>query len=203
VKAISAVLLAGGASARHERNKLTLPLGDATVIQKSAGAFEALHLKEIVIVTGFYHDDIRSLTFGPRVRIVRNEDHGLGMSASVRFGLSALKEKIKGVFVCPADMPLIRSATLVSLLHSFDGEHAVVPRYGGKRGHPVLLSWKMATWCLDHTIDRVLPEVLDNFKTYVIEFDVDDEGVVVDLDRPEDYEACVSRWDRLNGKSGL
>jgi CTP:molybdopterin cytidylyltransferase MocA len=203
VKTISAVLLAGGASARHGRNKLTLPLGDKTVIQKSADAFDALHLKEIIIVTGFYHDDIRSLTFGPRVRIVRNEDHGLGMSASVRCGLSSLKEKIKGVFVCPADMPLIRSATLVSLLHSFDGEHAVVPRYGGKRGHPVLLSWKMATWCLDHAIDRVLPEVLDNFKTYVIEIDVDDEGVVVDLDQPEDYEACVARWDRLNGKSGL
>jgi hypothetical protein len=44
-------------------------------------------------------------------------------------------------------------------------------------------------------------QVLEKFKTPVVELDVENEGVP--LDRPEDYEACVARWDRLNGKSGL
>lgn len=203
MKTISAVLLAGGSSARHGRNKLTLPLGDSTVIQQCVDAFAALHLSEILVVTGFYHDDITVLPFGSNVRIVHNDAHALGMSSTVRCGLSSLTQKVKGVFVCPADMPMIRSTTLVQIIHKWNPDSAVIPRYGGRKGHPVLLSWNMARWCVDNEEDRILPRVLETFKTSVVEVDVDDEGVVIDLDRPKDYETCVARWNHLNGKSGL
>ncbi len=203
MKTVSAVLLAGGASARHGRNKLTLPLGHSTVIQTCAGAFGALHLREIVVVTGFYHDDITALTFGFPIRIVQNQAHARGMTSSLRCGLSSLMEKVKGVFICPADMPLIRSSTLVQMIRAWNPENAVVPRYRLKRGHPVLLPWMMVRWCVENDEDRILPRALETFQSSVVELDVEDEGVLFDLDRPTDYETCVARWNSLNGKSGI
>lgn len=203
MKTISAVVLAGGASARYGRNKLTLPLGGSTVIQECVHAFSALPLFEVIVVTGRYHDEIASLTFDAGVRLVHNKDHRLGMSASVRCGLTALQEKVKGILVCPADMPLIQSSTVVSVIHAFRPGRCVVPRYQNKRGHPILLSAAVARWCRETETDKILLEALEKSGSRVVELDVEDEGVLIDLDRPEDYDAMVVSWDRLNGRSDL
>ncbi len=173
------------------------------MIQRCVRAFTALPLSEIVVVTGFYHDELMLLTFDPVVRVVHNRNYTKGMSSSVRCGLLSLQEEVKGVLVCPADMPLIQSATVVQMIQAFHPGKIVIPLYRGKRGHPVLLSWDVAHWCRESESDRVLPDALERFKSNVVEVDVEDEGVAMDIDDPKDYEACVARWDQFNGRSGL
>ena len=49
---ITAILLAAGLSKRLGRNKLLLPLGDETVIRKTAKAVLAGAVSEVILVTG-------------------------------------------------------------------------------------------------------------------------------------------------------
>lgn len=190
MKRIGAVILAAGESRRQGRNKLLLPFRDTTVIQQAVTAFTTLHIPEIVLVTGHFHEDIVTLGFPPSVRLVRNIHYAEGMTSSVGCGLRAFQQMPEGVLVCPGDMPMILSATLVTMIRTWDRSSICVPVCQGKKGHPVLLPRVAAEWCLDYPGDKVLHAALQTF--HVQEVEVEDEGIWKDVDNPEDYEAMQS-----------
>ena len=96
-------------------------------------------------------------------------------------------------FVAPADMPHL-PPEVFSMLAAVRDEAAskevrsIAPRYRDRPGHPVLISRAVcralqAQW----RRYRSMREFLSNYARR--EIDVDDPGVVLDIDTPEEWEA--------------
>ncbi len=102
---------------------------------------------------------------------------------------------VTAAVIVPGDHPAFRAETVVRLLaHQAPGA-MVIPTFGGRRGHPILLGAGLfeAVFDLDHEVGlRQLCERRPECVRYV---EVDDPGVVADIDTPADY----ARWRHAGG----
>ena len=83
-------------------------------------------------------------------------------------------------------------------MHYLDGHSAegdiVIPTYGGKRGHPVLMRGELVSEILVRPAASSLRDYIESRGYATVE--VDDEGILWDLDTPEDYERLLARYER-------
>lgn len=187
--AIGALVMAAGQAARMGRPKLTLPLAGRPVIAHVLEALAQAGLPALV-VTGAYAEEVRA-AIGP-VASVHAPDHALGLARSLRAGLAALPAEWAGVLVALADMPAVRPATYRALAAALRaGAPAVVPVHAGRRGNPAGLARASLPALRALEGDRGARALLDAIGAQ--EIAVDDPGVLLDLDRPEDL-ARISAW---------
>ncbi|MBI4831083.1 MAG: NTP transferase domain-containing protein [Candidatus Lindowbacteria bacterium] len=114
------------------------------------------------------------------------------MIDSVRAGLKHVNPASSGILVCLADHPLVKTETLVRMCFCHvERPHAIVlPVYHGKSGHPPLLPRGIAA-----KIDEVptLKDLIEEHAGEVYRLEVNDEGVVLDMDTWEDYQRMLER----------
>jgi len=92
--------------------------------------------------------------------------------------------------VLPADMPFVESGTVAILLDVFRSAPAIVsPRYAGKRGHPVVLPPALRDEIRAADPSITLHDVLKRYPDLRVDVDVEDPGVVRDVDRVADLGA--------------
>ena len=136
---IAGILLAAGAARRFGGGKLLARLGDGDTIGHRACANLVAAVPEVFAVIRPADDELaRELAAagaGPTVCA----DAAAGMGASLAHGVqSAAAAGADAVIVALADMPWLRPATLSAVVKALEaGAAVVVPRYHGKRGHPV------------------------------------------------------------------
>lgn len=175
------------------RWKPALPFGGSTVIETVVHAAKSV-CGNIVLVGGKGYPELRSLFSDDRaVVVLRNPGPEKGMLSSVQIGVSQIVSPV--FFIVLGDMPLVKTSTYRILLDtgkartstmSFNAPPVLAPRCDKKEGHPVLLRREHAPSVLKaDPLKETLHDVLRAFpKMYV---DVRDEGVITDLDTPEDY----------------
>lgn len=106
------------------------------------------------------------------------------MSASLRQGL-AHRPQAAGWLVALADMPLVQASTIQRVLDALrDGADIAVPVLAGKRGHPVGFSRRHRAALMDLKGDQGARAILAAHA--VTEISVDDAGVAIDIDTPDD-----------------
>ena len=71
------------------------------------------------------------------------------------------------------------------------GKLIVVPRHRGKRGHPVILSRKLFNELLAAPLDQGAKTVVNAHPNETLAIDVDDQGVTIDIDTPDEYREHV------------
>ncbi len=86
---ITAILLAAGLSKRLGRNKLLLPLGDETVIRKTAEAVLESAVSEVILVTGHEEALVKQAVKDLNVRLKHNPRYAQGQSTSMVAGVEA------------------------------------------------------------------------------------------------------------------
>jgi CTP:molybdopterin cytidylyltransferase MocA len=131
-----------------------------------------------------------------RATVVVNPQPELGQTSSLRAGLLALPTAARGFLIFPVDHPLITAADVGFLLRVFTsaGCSLVVPSFAQRRGHPVVVDVALRAPLL------ALPETgsardvlrLHTAATRFVEFD--DDRVLLDMDTPADYQACLQRF---------
>jgi molybdenum cofactor cytidylyltransferase len=175
------------------RSKQLLLLGHSPVIRHCLDSIVASGLRDIVVVIGANHDEISTTISGMPVRTVVNADPGSDMAGSVRIGLRQADPASTGLLICPADHPLVSSETIRELInvHFSCPDSILIPRYKGRRGHPTLFPRKAIDGIF---IVETLRDVIAGPSGSVRLVDVDDEGVVLDMDTPEDYERIKQRF---------
>jgi molybdenum cofactor cytidylyltransferase len=121
------------------------------------------------------------------VRVVENAAPDLGQLSSVHAALSALAPGCNGLLIVPVDMPLVTFATVRRLLGVYHSSGAPLVRavHAGRHGHPVIFSRAVF-----EALRRADPAV--GARSVVrahgaLDVEVDDPGVVEDVDTPEDY----------------
>jgi molybdenum cofactor cytidylyltransferase len=146
-------------------------------------------------------EDLRAAFEGLPVRLVANADPESDMRMSVHLGLGALGEDADAVLVCLADHPLVRAATIRALAEEHAARPGVIlaPAFRGRRGHPVLFPRAALNGI---AAGLTLREARDGWLAGVRQVDVDDEGVVIDVDTPADYERAKSLAEREGAAHG-
>jgi molybdenum cofactor cytidylyltransferase len=173
--------------------KQLLPLGPKPVIRHCLDSLVASGLRDIVVVLGVGHDGIAKAISGMPVRTVVNTDPRSDMAGSVRTGLREVDPSATGVLVCLADHPIVSPATIGELvsLHDSGPDSILIPSFQARRGHPTLFPRKV----IDEIFSaETLRDVIAGRAGSVRVVNVADEGVVLDLDTPEDYERIKQRF---------
>ncbi len=184
------------------RLKQLLPLGDTTVIQRCLDALITAGTGDIVVVLGSGQKDLKEAIEDYPVTIAVNEDAGSDMAESVRVGLSVTDACSTGVMVCLSDHPLVLPETLKLLVgaHSREPQRIIIPAYKGRRGHPALFPGGV----IQKIYKSVnLREIIGNDHKRVKLIEVQDEGVIMDMDTKEDYLAIMRKIGVVRHVEGL
>jgi molybdenum cofactor cytidylyltransferase len=128
--------------------------------------------------------DIRTLS-DVRVTTVMNPDPSRGMFSSIQVGAGAVTGA--PIAVLPGDMPFVRAETVRKLLDAARLTGGIVsPRYAGRRGHPIVLSADVCAVLIDADPTTNLNELLRAQLGQRVDLEVDDPGVLRDVDVTED-----------------
>ena len=98
----------------------------------------------------------------------------------------------------PVDHPWVQPATLLALLKAARGRRCVVPRFDGRRGHPVALGpdvrAPLASLCPTATLRDALRRAARR-----VELPVADPGVLANLNRPEEMLVPAAAFGHFDG----
>lgn len=197
---IRALILAAGLSRRMGEFKPLLPLRGRTVVENTVESALSGGAETAVVVTGHRADEVErvlSRSFGERVRCVRNPRFAESdMMASVRVGAAALPP-CGAFFLLPGDMPVISAGTFARLLDARARAYPAVvfPTLGGWRKHPPLIDARLIPEIIAFDGEDGLRGLWKRHENDILTVPVDDEGVWVDLDTPDDYEKCKQTYE--------
>jgi molybdenum cofactor cytidylyltransferase len=175
------------------RSKQLLPLGPKPVILHCLDSVVDAGIEDIVVVLGAGSGGTAAAISGLPVRTIVNGDSGSDMAASVRLGLRAVDPASTAVLICLSDHPLVSAGTIAAIAgtHRASSDSIIIPTYHGRRGHPTLFPRPVIE---DIFRGTTLRQVIAAHADKVRLAEVGDEGVVLDLDTPEDYERMKGRF---------
>ena len=180
------VLLAAGAARRFGGDKLLAPLPDGTPVGLAALRAMRAALPTVIAVVRPGDDALSALFSGHGVRVVHCERADEGMGASLACGVAASADA-NGWVVALADMPWIATRTIRAVGEAIvAGASLAAPVCRGERGHPVgfAASHRAALMALEG--DEGARAILAHAGTALVRIDVDDAGVLRDVDAPGD-----------------
>lgn len=183
---IVGILLAAGAGRRFGSDKLLHVLADGTPMALAAARNLASACDSVVVVLrAADHPLTRSVVDAGYELVVCPAAQG-GMGHSLAAGVRAADDAA-GWVVALADMPFIlpdSQRAVAAALRA--GASLAVPTFQGRRGHPVGFArqWRDPLSAL--VGDQGGRQILTAHCEQVVLCPVDDEGVLMDIDRPED-----------------
>jgi molybdenum cofactor cytidylyltransferase len=138
------------------------------------------------VVTGAFDADIRSALQGLDVVFVRNPDPDAGLGRSIACGVAATPDA-EGWLVALGDMPFIQTGTICRVADSLaHGAAITFPASRGRRGHPVGFSRRFAAELMSLAGDTGAQSIVAPNKDIWAPVEVDDEGILRDVDVPGD-----------------
>jgi CTP:molybdopterin cytidylyltransferase MocA len=183
-----AVVPAAGSAERFGGKKLLALIEGEPLLDRTIAALLDGGVDQIIVVVGPDADELQrdvNAFSDPRVWPVVNPDPSRGMFSSLQAGMSEAQGD--ALVVLPADMPFVQGSTVRLLLATFAAKSAIVsPRSNGKRGHPVILPPALRDEIRSADALLTLHDILKRHPDIRVDVDVEDRGVVRDVDRPED-----------------
>ncbi|MDQ2927248.1 MAG: nucleotidyltransferase family protein [Pseudomonadota bacterium] len=187
------IVLAAGKGSRFAAasHKLAASFGDSAVLATTLRQAIASHLHVVVVTTPAFAELARSSVAARDVVIlpeVGSESPGrLGMGRSIAAGVSA-RPNAGGWLVLPGDMPLVQPATLQAVSRELDRHPVVYAQHGGLRGHPVGFAAELYSELVGLSGDEGARRLVARYPAFGLE--LDDAGILVDIDTAEDLEAA-------------
>jgi len=190
---IRGVLLAAGYSKRFGSNKLLHPLPagspDAGVPIALASARHLLEaLAEPVAVIRPRAQKLGKVLRDAGCTTVVCKNAAEGMGVSLAEGVRATADA-HGWVVALADMPYLRPDTVRVVARALsEGAAIAAPAYRGERGHPVGFARRFLDELSGLRGDAGAREILKAHPDWITLYEVDDPGVLRDIDEPSDLE---------------
>jgi molybdenum cofactor cytidylyltransferase len=195
---IVAVILSAGESSRMGRPKALLPIDGMRFIEKIVTSLQATRVGEIIAVLGHNSEEMRQKIGDLPIKIVINPDYKQGQLSSLVAAIRSIQssknsQPIDGMLVHLVDHPYINAQLVDIMIERFyeTRKLIVVPRYRGRRGHPVIFSNALFAELLAAPVDRGAKTVVHAHSDDTLEIDTEDEGVTVDIDTPDEYQKRV------------
>ena len=196
---IAGLILAAGRSTRMGRSKALLTCRDGrTFVRALVEALLGGGVSAVLIVG---RPEDRALQaeverIGSRVEFVSNSDADAGgQLSSVLAGLrQADRPGLSAIMVVPVDAPLVTAETVSALGAVFDATSAPIirGRYQGRNGHPVVFARAVFDDLRRADAAVGAKAVLRAHAAEIVNVDVEDAGVLGDVDTPEDYRKLIA-----------
>jgi molybdenum cofactor cytidylyltransferase len=186
---IWAVVLAAGESRRMGTQKLLLPFGDTTVVGAVVRTALASRAGGTIVVLGADRDAVRGELADRGVGFAVNNDYSLGMLSSVQAGFRALPAGARAAVVMLGDQPFLAAGVVDAVIAAYEegGRGLVIPTFGGRRGHPLLIDLKFRDEVLGLDQADGLRRLMRSHPGDIREVEAGDANILRDLDTPEDY----------------
>ncbi len=171
------------AAAPGQGHKLEQALGAGTVLGSTLNHVIASGCPLIVVTTARLAPLASRLVAGRDLLVLSDAEARRGVGHSIAAGV-AERPAANGWLVLPGDMPMIRAPSIRAVADAL-AEHAVVhSQYHGRRGHPVGFASELYTELNALDGDEGARRLLARYPAHAV--DVDDAGVLVDIDTPAD-----------------
>jgi molybdenum cofactor cytidylyltransferase len=191
----AAIVLAAGGSSRFGSPKQLARWGDRTFIEQVVDTALASQACPVIVVLGAEIEQCRALLAGRPIDIVINPDWAEGQSTSMKAGLAALPANISSVVFLLVDLPGVTPDIIDALIERYRRTLAplIWPEYQGKRGNPVLFDHSLFPDLWQISGDTGGRPVLIAHTDQAERVNVENEGVLLDFDWPEDLSGIGSR----------
>lgn len=188
------MILAAGSSRRMGNQKLLLPFGHSTIIGTVVDNVLQSYIDQVMVVLGAYQAEVRHALKERPVHFCHNTEHEQGMLSSVKCGIRALPADAITALIYLGDQPGIPPSVTNSVIQAYSGElfGIVIPVYNHRRGHPLLVDMKYRERIEQLDLEEGLRALRHHFPEDVLEVDVDEPGILVDIDTPADYKKATS-----------
>lgn len=203
---VGAIILAAGTASRMGKPKQLLRLKNKAILEHVIDYTLNESFTEIMTVIGHEAFQIQRTITVDDVRFswVVNEQYLSGQSSSLRLGINSLQKHHTHIMVFLGDLPFITSQTIrtvhdtgLELSNHVTEFFNVRPVYQGTYGHPVFFGNIDRNFFKQIKGDKGAKSVMGNISIQK-KVDVDDCGIVLDIDTPNDYAKAIEFLDREN-----
>ncbi|MCE2464347.1 MAG: nucleotidyltransferase family protein [Dehalococcoidia bacterium] len=213
---IAALLLAAGESTRMGETKALLPWHDRPLIEHQISTLASAGVSRTIVVLGHQSDRLKPLLEDRSgIQWVYNPDYKQGKTTSIKAGLHALKasstppatgEQGEAVRLLPEESILILNADqprsadtirrVMELHRRADSAKRTclitIPTYGGKGGHPIILSLSLVDELMDISEDKLgVKDVVHRHVKETQRVEIDCPEILLDLNTPQDYRKAL------------
>lgn len=172
------------------------PVGSISAIKRIVMAFLKADVNPIVIITGPDADFIeRELALYSVLFLKTEQDTQSELLKLAQVGIRYLMGKCDQVLFTPANTALFSPQTLNQLIHM--NAPAAAPSYRRSGGHPILLSSELFPALLSYSGKGGIPQALHSLGIERQWLEVEDRGVLPDLDRIEQDDELITVHNEL------
>ncbi len=165
------------------------------MLRRTAGAICSFGFGDTIVVTGAKSDVVKATLAGLPCTLAHSPEWAAGVSASIRVGIAALRPEREGLFLFLGDMPLVPSGIyeeLADLAKSLS--YAARPLHLDVPGHPVAFLKEAWADLMALTGDEGAGRLLRGAGAKIGYLPTDDEGVILDVDTPDDLARAEQLW---------
>ena len=186
------LILAAGESRRMGSPKALLEFQGETFLDRLIGLFTR-RCSPVIAVLGARQETVRAgLRRAGEALLVENRNFHLGQLASMQCGLRAVPADAGGVLFTLVDHPAVAPESVAALLDSGAQEPLRIPRWNGRRGHPIWISQSLVPEFLALPAGTSAREVVTRHASEIAYIDVEDPGILTDVDDPAAYATLLA-----------
>lgn len=193
------LLLAAGAGTRfdpeHPGRKLSALVDGVTVAERALSALDGA-VEAVIVATRNSDGPVNATATARGAHVVTPPDAALGMGHSLAAAALEAQKQFPDAgwyVVALADMPWVKSPTIAALLEIAMREDRITqPRHAGQRGHPVVFPARYGVALAQCSGDVGARDILRSRADEVCLVDVEDAGVLRDVDTPGDLPKPLS-----------
>ena len=200
------LILAAGESRRMGSPKALLPYRGSTFLETLARLLGE-RCDPVIVVLGAHAEEIQRRIaspehagrkpggspegLAPQIQIVINGEYRIGQTSSLQAGLRAVPHDAEGVLFTLVDHPAVSLHTIDALLQP-PPPLIRIPRYLGERGHPIWFRRDLIPEFLALPFSAPANRVTRAHRAETEFIDVEDPGVIADIDDPPAYERLLA-----------
>ena len=195
------VVLAAGKGSRFKgsTHKLEQSLGDLSVLGSTLRNAIESHLPVVVVTTQALAASASLIVAARDVVVVPQALAALGMGHSIAAGVAARADS-PGWLLLPGDMPMVRPATMLAVAAALEHHPVAYAQYQGRRGHPVGFAAELYSELMMLGGDEGARRIVARYPATGV--DVDDPGVLLDLDTEADLAALRALRNAAGARPG-
>jgi molybdenum cofactor cytidylyltransferase len=188
---VAGVILAAGESSRMGQRKAFLrhEMTGTTFLAHLVAESVAAGLSPVTVVGRGSDAELAHAVLQTGANYVPNPSASLGQLSSIVAGLDSLGEEVTAAVVMPVDVPMVSAATIRRLVWVAAEQGVGIARatHRGRHGHPVLFTRALFDELRSADPGVGARAVVRADPARVRDVEVDEAGVTIDIDTPEDY----------------